>query len=863
MTYEVAINGLPQAACCLLALLGWGAAGWLQRASIAKPWLVATAHTFRLGAAWGFWWLLLRMYCGLTDTAGTLPTWCLALAAATACEVVLYCYAARTDHPVASLRRRLATLAMPLLRLLVIGLLTIVLLQPVVEHRSDREEERIVAVLVDDSASMNLTSRSASDSGRTRGEVVDRLLDDNAVLQGGLLNALQDKYRLRLYRFGATALEVPPAHWRSERAVRSENGNPREASPWALSTDMASALQKIDGDLPIGDLSGVVVLSDGCDHSSRDVRQAAGQLIMHDVPVNTILIGSQSPVRDAEIVAVQSPVQVYHGDSVALRATVKIDEYQGRTATLSLLKDGEPVDDKTIRIATNRHRETVLFRHQPDDEGICEYTVRLEQLPDEEISANNVAQRHVWVSKDHVRVLLVDDRPRWEFRYLRNLFAGRDRTVFLQSVLLRPDRLAGVPDPPLMHASALRAFDDCEATALPKNRDEWLKFDVIILGDVPPESLGSEGVTALKHFVKDRGGSLIVIAGQHHMPHAFANTPLADLLPVRLGRHGGSTGTIPGHGYHLVPADAANSHVVLQQLGAGSESRLSLPQLTWRHPACEAKPGATVLAYAAEQDPDHQAVNKLIALDEQRRRALILWQRFGAGRVLQLTFDQTWRLRYGVGDKYHHQFWGQTIRWAAKDRLSAGTNLVRLGTDRMMYRGGDTVVVRARVLDANRNAITGEDIRAVVYRDGDVVQQVALTALPDSAGLLHGEVRDLAQSGKYRIELAGDAVDRTLATETHDVKTVSTEIAVAATDEAAELSDVVADATTPTQLADWTGGIVVTPGEAQRVLKSLGPPSIFRRERWTVPLWNSWPVMSVFFGCLSLEWVLRKSVGLV
>jgi hypothetical protein len=87
---------------------------------------------------------------------------------------------------------------------------------------------------------------------------------------------------------------------------------------------------------------------------------------------------------------------------------------------------------------------------------------------------------------------------------------------------------------------------------------------------------------------------------------------------------------------------------------------------------------------------------------------------------------------------------------------------------------------------------------------------------------------------------------------------ISQEIAIESVTPNDELLDLVTDPAIPTQLADATGGIVVTPEDSASVLKHLGPASTFHRRRWTVPLWNLWPVVSIFLGGLSIEWILRR-----
>ncbi|MCA8997162.1 MAG: hypothetical protein KDA80_09250, partial [Planctomycetaceae bacterium] len=522
------------------------------------------------------------------------------------------------------------------------------------------------------------------------------------------------------------------------------------------------------------------------------------------------------------------------------------------------LFDGdELIEEQSFAITNDNHCESVTFRHQPEEPRIHEYRVELDELPNEETTENNKTSKPVWVSQDQIRVLLIDQRPRWEFRYLRSLFAGRDQTVFLQAVLLHGDRLAGVPAPSLMRASAQRAFDDCEANALPLDEAEWFKFDVIILGDVSPQELSKEGIHTLERFVKNRGGALVVIAGPNQMPHAYRTTPLADVLPVLMNRPAISTARSPDQSFHFSLTQEGVLDEVLQRATGTADT--AFPELTWRHPDCEAKAGASVLAYAStnlERPNDAKT-----SAAEQRRKALMLWHRFGTGKVLQLNFDETWRLRYGIGDQIHHEFWGQIIRWAVSDRLSAGTDLVRLGTDRTLYKTGESISVQARLLHADRSPVLDAPVQAKILFGDQVIRTVNLTADPQNPGMLRGEVRDLTHPGTYRVELSGEVVDELLTLEAAGTQTVGLEIGVEPSAENLERLDLVADDTVPRQIADWTGGTVADLANFDSVFSNLGPKSAFVRERWTVPLWNFWPVIGLFLGGLSLEWLLRKWTG--
>ncbi|MCA8994393.1 MAG: hypothetical protein KDA88_20615 [Planctomycetaceae bacterium] len=850
MTDDVEVLNSTPLLWCGLALVAWGGIACCQRFVLSVS-IGRLAHGPRLGLAFATWFFAIATLTQVMETASDWPHWLIALSAAIASEAVFFCYQTDTSFRTTSSGKNVIQPLLPLLRVAMIALLSVLLLEPVLTHEEEHEEEHAVAVIVDVSDSMDLRARLDNDPDRSRIQVAQQLLGGDSTTSNGLQARLERDYDVKLYELGASAREVEGKQ-HSQRPLRQAG-----SSDWTKSTDFADAMRQVRGDIPAAQLSGVLMISDGRDHSSTDINIQCQPLGNQGVPVNSVVIGSRKPLKDGQIVSILAPSQIYHGDSVSLTASLKADQYMGETATVRLFDGEDFIEEKSIVITGEQHRESVTFSHQPEEPRIHEYRVELAGLPNEESTENNQLVKPVWVSQDRIRVLLIDQRPRWEFRYLRNLFAGRDQSVFLQVVLLQGDRLAGVPAPPTMRASAQRAFDDCEANALPLDESEWFKFDVIVIGDVSPQELGNEGIQTLERFVKDRGGALVVIAGPNHMPHAYRATPLADVLPVLMSRAAIATARSPDQSFHFSLTQEGVSDAVLQR-ATGTPSP-SFPELTWRHPDCEAKAGARVLAYASPKpERPHDAETDAA---RQRQQALMLWHRYGTGKVLQLNFDETWRLRYGIGDRLHHEFWGQIIRWSVSERLSAGTDLVRLGTDQTLYKSGEAISVQARLLNEDRSPVMDSPVQAKVLFDNEVAQTIDLKPDPQNIGMLHGEIRDLTQSGKYRIELSGEVVDELLALEAAGTRMVGLEVGVEAAAENLEQLDLVADDTILKQIADWTGGVVVDLADVDSALLNLGPKSTFVRERWTVPLWNLWPVIGFFLGGLSLEWVLRKWTG--
>ena len=774
---------------------------------------------------------------------------------------------------------------MKTMRLILVGLLGFVLLEPMHHGEEETVEQRQVIVLWDRSESMSLPvagslgqphRRPQADDRESeensRAEVVQQLLWDGYNGNPPLMRELERDYGVQLYEFAASARRLD-----RDRSVGSVGSDKSDA--WSQKTDLSAALQRSLADVSLNELSGVIIVTDGCDRSSVPFGPMAAMLGRHSIPIHSVIIGNQTPIKDAEVSLLQAPGQVFAGDQVTVGATIKADQLRGETATIRFLRDGEVLQTQTLRLPNDQVRTSVQFTDEPEQVGLYEYAVEIEPLANERITENNRRAAGVSVTKDRVRLLIVEQRPRWEFRYLKNLFAGRDRNVALQYVLLSPDRLAGVPEPPYVTASTARAFDDCEATAVPATEREWLKFDVIILGDVDPRELNVETQRTLYKFVRQRGGTLIVMTGQHAMPNRYWDSPLAELFPVQRPIQGGADAIVNRPGeitlfstapYRLrLTEDGLRSQILHSPFADADDSSIwsSLPILYGRQSAAVAKPGATVLAWAdVPVDPprltrpgtDVEADRAI-----SRQNALILWHRFGGGRVLQLNFDQTWRLRFWNGDEHHHRFWGRVMRWAADERLGMGTDLVRLGTDRNHYAIGDTVSVKVRLVTDSEEPALNEQTHLMLFRDGTAIHQAVMQEVPDSGGLLQANLPFPDLPGRYRIQVGGTIVEELLVSEGRAGQSVFAEFSVDGTIATNETLDIVARSDFVIPLAEQTGGSVLVPETANEVLERLGPKSNYERREWSIPLWNTWPVVVLFMLLISGEWIARRCCGLI
>ena len=756
------------------------------------------------------------------------PAWVIPLIGALGAELVFWSY--RYERTAVSPQRGRLLLG---LRLTELGLLLWILLQPVWSRYVEREIEREVIVMIDDSASMDLVDEGQN---KSRLELAQDKLDAS-----GLLDQLDGKVGIRQVRA-------------ARRALLDEA---EEVEGWDQATDLAGGLESILDQVPPDQLAGVVLLSDGRHNRPGSVEDVSRRFGILDAPIAVIPSGSEVAPKDAAIVSVRAPDSVYLGDRIRVGALLKFDGYRGEKATLKLFAGDKELATREIAIPQDHYREEVKFRHAPEEGGIGEYRVVLSALENETFDNNNEWEFQTVVSDARTNVLLIDRHPRWEFRYLRNLFYGRDQSIHLQSVLLEPDRISG-HTPPKVVASASRPFGEANATHLPESDEEWRKFDVIIIGDIGPDSLSDEQWGFLKGCVNERAALLVLVAGPEFMPHAFSSEIARELIPVkyeasRRNYYGGS------QEFRFSLTNAGRNHPITAQVeGQLSNERLwkDFPVIRWRHPVEGLQPGAEVLLYAENANAKKTKVDSAAGLDAAlsevaRRRereaenALMVTRQTGAGKVAMLLADRTWRLREGVGDVYHHRFWGQLVRWGAGPNLRAGNDEVRLGTDQLTYTGDDRVQIMTRLRDGDLNPIVDQELVAEVAHESGETIQVPLKYRENSNGIHENLAGPFRKPGLYEVKVRDEVI---------------TNFRVVGARSAVELSETTLNQPLLDSIAKMSGGRVFKGEGALADLFLRGDET--RTELRESSLWDVWPVLALLAFLFTAEWVIRRRGGL-
>ncbi|MCX7887495.1 MAG: VWA domain-containing protein, partial [Verrucomicrobiae bacterium] len=761
---------------------------------------------------------------------------------------------------------------LPLLRSLAVFSLVLMLAGPVLHHRRTIGELARVLVFVDASKSMSITDEFMEPSRKQIVAAAYGWLSENAPLtnhsgiagkQGiftneaiaaafqkfdrasrwqrtelllldehdGLLPRLAKKHNVELWTISGCDFR---RLWSTEQGVpmpRLLPGKP-DGEATDLGTPINTRIAHKSHERRVA-----VLLSDGQHNLGSSPLEMAKVAAAHNVPIFTIGVGAVERPQDMALLAARVPDSVFVEDRLRGELTLKDDMPAGQSFSLRIEVHNRTVWEKPF-VTERAHLRKIEFdfpikepvEAQKKDTGQIALTslpltfkVSLAPLAGEKDPTNNTLTFRTRAVMQRRRLLLLDGRPRWEFRYLRNMFE-RD---------------------PQWEVNALVAGTELtdqwergdKPGQFPATRETLFAYDLVGFGEVPPQLLRPEELEWLKEFVGARGGGLFFVDGQRGALRTIAKGPLGVLLPVEwLGNR---------------PQQLPQSLELTPQGAASAAMRF----------ASDPKENAAI--WRSLKPPHWLAPVRVLAGAETLLQAvvgaeklpLVVLRPFGAGKILYVATDETWRWRYEVGDKYHDPFWHQMAAAIMETPFAVRDKNVALDPGAVTYSEGESAELRVRLRDDRGRIITKGHPTATLYRDGQRVATVALSA-DHASGTFRGRTPALSP-GSYEVRV-----------EPHGLVPVSPDLraefyVTAKTETAREMAHLNCNEDLLKQMAQASGGEYYREEDARRLVEKLEPMSKGRIEESDTILWQSWWWFVPVVVLLAVEWLLRKRAGLI
>jgi hypothetical protein len=759
---------------------------------------------------------------------------------------------------------------LPTLRAVAIALVIVMLLEPSLRFRYFEGTPTRLQVWVDATQSMSENDARLSDQQLNGQQPTlsryDRALD--ALIQGDSpqLEQWSQKGEVVLGRFGGDKSAVL---WQSTLQQPNEipvDESSLRASEWYRPTSLSHILAREKQRLGVKDPSE----SDATLTSSRSGEQSQPILLFTDgqhnsgveplevmqgwpketAPIYIVGMGESSAPQSVTLLGVDSPQQLYRSDR--LQGTIQLQDglAAGTPYEVSIYHQskllwsesrssdgpsggpsGAPGEKRVPFSFTIEELVKQLEATLPDGQQAQRLTIPLEAKVKVagEVAPNPLTSTHSWligVTTRKQRILLLDSRSRWETRYLRNALE-RDPQWELDAYLVAPGE------------SPKWFSQNIAEVSFPQEPYQFEKYDLIVSGEMEPESLSAEVLQNLQHTIQRGGAGWIVIDGKRGYWQQDAFRSLRPLLPIEWRPEiDGDTESL----WMIKPVvDSTYSSVL--DLSEGDERKSAdvwnqLPGFRTLVPVKEL-PGSQVMATSERLG---------VTLPFMVTRTA------GAGRVVYFASDESWRWRFEVADKIHQRFWSQVSRWCMRAPFAVESEYVALDSGEPVYSLGQTVPLRARVRDSAGEPSVLPQVEAVIKKGDTQVATTTLTVEADMPGTYRGQVLGLAP-GDYEVSLLLPG----FSTEAAAVKSLFRVLEPANP----EMLKVTRNDTLLSQIAALSGGKYVTENQIDELWAAMKLRHNSKLIESDQLLWQSFWWFIPIVLIIAVEWWLRKKAGLI
>jgi len=592
-----------------------------------------------------------------------------------------------------------------LLRSLFLLLILFMLTKPVVRVIEHKETKGTLLVLQDVSASMQFKDlrNSKIDQERVRliyGTQTDREINPMPS-RSDLVAALATNEDLNLWPRIAVEANILVVPFGRKGGNPLRMGDPESdeltiedaeslfadleysESSTAISDSLKDALEAAASE----PLVGILLISDGANNTGEPMGSALNHLLGRNLPLFAYAVGVTSQ-RDLEIVSFTGPATVFLNETSVLNVRLRATGLTGETTQVRLVSDGETIDSKSVGFGENGE-VNVSFSYVPKKRGSNYLTVVADELGEEVTVENNKASLDLVAKRRGVQVLIIEQEPRWDFRYLMDTLK-RDNRIDVSAVMLDGDATLG-SNPESGFLAELPSPEDL------------LEYMIVVVGDVDPERLSSEHMNALDQLARETGGGLVFLAGSNYNPLAYKGTPLQSLLPVQIDQ-------IPENGEAryddpvplFLTFEGSRSPLLRLDPDAALSERIwrEFPGVRWTANTGPAKPSARVLL----EDPTPAKVAN------GESQPVLAHMSVGRGQVFYFGFDETWRWRSRIGEKHYLKIWGQVFLKLGVERLKGASDRVQLSTARNTYSEGESILIYGRIFDEGFQPLDAEEV---------------------------------------------------------------------------------------------------------------------------------------------------------
>ena len=560
----------------------------------------------------------------------------------------------RHTVPALSPAKRLSLTA---LRTATLCLVLFLLFKPILQNIINTEQPPLLAVLVDDSQSLQMKVAEETDS-------LDISEETRAAVQSFAGQNVPG--RVRYFRFAGEIDEIDADQSATADSLQFDGNR----------TNMSHALAYVREQFKDENLQGVLVISDGQYNTGRNPIYLAER---YPVPIHTVVVGDTTHRRDLQIRRVTTNDIAYVDDTLPIQVGLLSEGFDGERVTVSLFENGTLLTRASVDLPAGTTEIPVELLHTPETEGLHRYSIAVTRLEEEVTYRNNTESFAVRVLENKKRILLLAAGPEPDVAAIQQLLALDSNIEVSAFVQKSRSAFYNAPFP-----------------------DSLSNFDAIILAGYPGRFADPAMVSQIAQQINEGLPALFLLSRQTNLGQL--RTAFSDALPIqpRVMRSNFVEST-------FTPTPAGLQHPILQINDVPDNPWLALPPLIFNDSRWQAAPDARVLATHQVRGIPLDDPMLVIRNRNRHRTAALL----GAGtwRWKNLPDDLQ-----AVAPFWTDMF-SNMIQWLT---TREDDRPVRVAPLEDLFSGGEPVLFDGEIYDESLNPVDDASVEIVVTQSDSI-----------------------------------------------------------------------------------------------------------------------------------------------
>jgi hypothetical protein len=559
-------------------------------------------------------------------------------------------------------------------------------------------------------------------------------------------------------------------------------------------------------------LTALILLSDGNFTSGRNPLYSDALLRCR---IYTVGLGDTVEVPDLLIADVQANKIVYQNKITPVQINLMTHGFTGKETLLQIKADGKVLAAQQVKISAAGSIIPVILSIKPEQLGLRQFEISVDKIPGEVLLANNRHLLVLEVLKSKIRATILASQPDFDVKFLHLLLAANPDLQVEQAVL---DQGIKSPAEGLLN----RVLDS---------------LDVLILHDFPALSTSRENLSIMEKLLTGQKVPSLLLFGINSSTvnwdffKRFYSLPAPKFINPVLKTQ-------------VLLTDFGKTLPLLNVFSTDQENLnfwQKCPPIDYPFEKMEA---GNLLRAALE--------TAVPAGKENVRAPVLLIEQNTGGRNAYLLGSGFWRWHFMLAeDRVFRDGW-QTImknllRWLS---TSGSSSNVILNTDKRSYQVGETVRISAEVYDGDYKPVDDGLVQFKVTGPAGVFE---LDGGLIAAGTYASDFQ-LLREGDYNIEAQALR---------NDIPLGRTSTRIVCTPVNIEFQYTRQDDQLLRKLADKSGGRYVDESNYSDLFNEFNFPVRYQEVTRTFEIWQKAALLLLIIFLLSVEWFIRKRLGLV